>query len=165
MSTYGERIENQEYSDTLLEIFNSQLEKIQQVDNAIKAKQTEGQPTNEEGQLEIQTFEETKETIRQTDADIIFREINLDKIAVNGVNSATEIPYDVRADMVFEAIESLIQQKQTYSEIKNDIQNDLTFIVFKEGPTSFVARDAIEKGWIVESEKDPGYYKIFSYEI
>ena len=109
--------------------------------------------------------EKAHEMFRQIDADDIFRQIDLDKIEVDGANSATEIPYGYRADMVMEAVESMLQEEESGAEIINHIQNSLQFIVFKKGATSFVARDAIEKGWVVESERDPGYYKIFSYEM
>ena len=108
--------------------------------------------------------EKTNEIFKQIDADEIFRQIDLDKLTVDDSSDIKEIPYDLRADMVFEAIETMLQEEQTASEIISHIQGHLKFLAFTGGATSFVARDAIKKGWVVESEKDPGYYKIFSYE-
>jgi hypothetical protein len=112
----------------------------------------------------IENFQKSNEISAQDNADRIFQQIDLDKIAVEGIGAATDIPYNIRADMVFEAIENMLQEEQTASEIISHIQEHLMFLAFTKGATSFVARDAIKKGWIVESEKDPGYYKIFSYQ-
>jgi hypothetical protein len=144
--------------------------KYNKILSAIQSKESGDVDLKEqEEQRESDGFEEARqyagEKFDLLSADEIFRNIDLDEIEVEGLSDAKDIPYDIRADMVFEAIESLIKERQTDSEIINHIQNFLAFLVFEEGATSFVARDAIDKGWIVESEKDPGYYKIFSYEM
>jgi hypothetical protein len=138
--------------------------KYNKILSAIRSKEQTDLDTKEQRELEgfERTTEKANEIFKQMDADEIFRQIDLDKLAVNGLGDIREIPYDLRADMVFEAIETMLQEEQTASEIISHIQEHLMFLAFTKGATSFVARDAIEKGWVVESEKDPGYYKIFS---